>query len=495
MTLAAIYARYSTDRQDEASIADQLRVCRQYAQKHGWTVNGEYTDEGVSGCALGNRPGALRMLEAAYAGQHQVVIVMELWRLARSEDLPKLVQRLKFRGTRLIGVQDSFDSTARTARMQAGLAGIMGGEFIEMVSRRTHSALEMRARALQPTGGRAYGYRDGEDKIVREIFERFAAGESLKAIASDLNRRDVPSPGAQWKRGKRATHGRWLVSALHELLKNERYAGRLVWNRSQWIKDPDTGKRRRVERPQSEWIVQEIEPLVDADLWAAAQLRFRPGKGRGGAPKYLLSGLLQCGLCHSKLIIVGGSQRRYVCGTYHAGGAYACSNRLSVPRVIAEERILEGVVNDLLSPRRIAEGMREMREAIRESARSTEADRQIIELERLVREGILSPDVAAPALAEARRRAMPAPTPLPSERMWREGVAQFRDVLQGDDIPLARDALRRILGPITVRPSDGHLVAELAAQRVLLATGTGSGIWVGSGGPILIHIPTSTRQT
>src|SRR5690606_23619575 len=106
----------------------------------------------------------------------------------------------------------------------------------------------------------------------------------------------------------------------------------------------------------------------------------------------------------------GGSQRRYVCGTYHAGGAYACSNRLSVPRVIAEERILEGVVNDLLSPRRIAEGMREMREAIRESARSTEADRQIIELERLVREGILSPDVAAPALAEARRRAMPAPT-------------------------------------------------------------------------------------
>jgi hypothetical protein len=37
-------------------------------------------------------------------------------------------------------------------------------------------------------------------------------------------------------------------------LKNERYAGRLIWSKSRWLKDPDTGKRVRRERPESEWI-------------------------------------------------------------------------------------------------------------------------------------------------------------------------------------------------------------------------------------------------
>ena len=45
----AIYARYSSDNQRDASIAAQLRICR---ARHGWTVVQEFTDHAISGATL-----------------------------------------------------------------------------------------------------------------------------------------------------------------------------------------------------------------------------------------------------------------------------------------------------------------------------------------------------------------------------------------------------------------------------------------------------------
>lgn len=359
-----------------------------------------------------------------------------------------------------------------------------------MVADRTRSALELRARAGQSTGGKAYE----NPEIVREIFTRFAAGESMKAIASDLNRRDIPSPGANWK-PRSSPRGRWLVSALHAILHNERYIGRLVWNRSQWVKDPDSGKRIRRERPEREWIVQFCEPMVDEVTWGRVQARFSTRPGRGGAPRYLLSGLLECAVCGSKLIVYGGGQHRYVCGAFHAGGPHACSNSLSVPRTVAEDLILAPVVDELLSPSAIAEGVKAMR-AERAAPAPTPVNREVLELERMVREGLLSRETAAPALAEARRKGGP-PVDIerswPTAAAWKAAVEGMREVLRGDDVTAAREALRELIGTVRCRPAGDHIVAELTARQVLLATGTGR--WIGSGGGIQIHLPTSTRRT
>lgn len=48
----ALYARYSTDNQRDASIADQFRVCRAFADKQGWHVVQEYSDHAISGASL-----------------------------------------------------------------------------------------------------------------------------------------------------------------------------------------------------------------------------------------------------------------------------------------------------------------------------------------------------------------------------------------------------------------------------------------------------------
>jgi site-specific DNA recombinase len=202
---AAIYSRFSTDRQNESSIADQERICSEYVERQGWAVLERFEDQGISGAALGNRPGVLRLQDGALARRFDVIVVTDLTRLSRSQgDLSKMIDRLTAKGIRIIGVQDGYDSTRRGHKLQAGLSGIIGEAFREMVKDRTYAALESRAKAGRPTGGRAYGYRDGkidrgEAFIVLEIFGKFADGISPRSIAADLNARRIHSPGASWK--------------------------------------------------------------------------------------------------------------------------------------------------------------------------------------------------------------------------------------------------------------------------------------------------------
>lgn len=107
-------------------------------------------------------------------------------------------------------------------------------------------------------------------------------------------------------------------------------------------------------------------------------------------------------------------------------------------------------------------------------------DREVRELERLVAAGVLSPEVAAPALTEARRKAQATrgaesspEMPWTSEKLWRETVARMREVSRGDDVAAARAVLQDLVGPVKVEPADGSVFVELAARQML---GTGSGM-------------------
>ena len=282
------YSRYSTDRQTEASIVDQQRRCHEYAISRGWRVAADFVDEGISGAAMGNRPGLQQAMMALQAGD--ILLVADLTRLSRSQELAPLLDTLRFRGVRVVGVLDGFDSDSPHARMQAGLSGLMSDELRASIRLRTHSALQMRANGRRPTGGKVYGYDpagqviDAEAAIVREIFERTAAGDPMRIVTNDLNARGIPSPGARWNRTERRADGRWLISALNAMLQNERYIGRVVWNRSVWVKDPDTGKRVRRERPESEWTITKCPAVVRTETWENVQRRMqeRATGTRGG---------------------------------------------------------------------------------------------------------------------------------------------------------------------------------------------------------------------
>ncbi|MGE4307466.1 MAG: recombinase family protein [Novosphingobium sp.] len=98
----AIYARYSSDNQRDASIADQLRICRLHAEKQGWQVIEEYTDHAISGASL-LRPGIQALISDATRGRFQIVLAEAMDRLSRDqEDIAGLFKRMAYADVKIV---------------------------------------------------------------------------------------------------------------------------------------------------------------------------------------------------------------------------------------------------------------------------------------------------------------------------------------------------------------------------------------------------------
>jgi len=176
----------------------------------------------------------------------------------------------------------------------------------------------------------------GEAEIVRRIFRVYAAGQSMKAIAHQLNADGVPFPAKDTKRGP--VRRGWAISTIYTILLNEKYIGVWVWNKTRFLKDPDSGRRRPVPRPQVEWIRHDRPQLriVDDELWRAVQSRLRQirqGFGRPGGPpnggalpmysRYLLTGLVRCALCGARMRAQTAVKRKR--DRVYRAGWYRCS--------------------------------------------------------------------------------------------------------------------------------------------------------------------------
>lgn len=510
---AAMYARFSTDRQSESSIEDQFRVSAERCVKEGFAIVARFEDQGISGAAIGNRPGFKAMLESALAGRFDVLLVMDLSRLSRSQaDLPKTIDRLTARGIRIIGVQDGYDSARKGHKLQAGLSGIIGEAFREMVSDRTYAALESRALQGKPAGGKRYGYGPGEAEVVLQIFRWYADGLSAPWIAAELNRRKIPSPGAAWRRTTRRRGG-WHPSAIAGdpkrgigVLNNPRYIGETVWNRSQWVKDPDTGKRRCVQRPKAQWITttDEADRIIPQELWDKVKsrqaersrevgARIAQGLKSNGvkAPRYLFSGLLKCERCGSSFVMA--DTRSYQCSGYVNGRA--CTNPHRVAREVLEARLIDGIRTRLLSDDSIEEFKKRIRKALlRRPADPNVKRRRALESEveniaSAIGKGLLSPTLAKRLqAAEAELATLPPPstTIVKAEDVISrlpDAVRRFRRMAAdlGNapiDMEKARSELRRLLGQVWIAPRKDHLVARIGLEiqpLPALACSCGSG--------------------
>src|SRR5258707_13713343 len=101
---AAIYARYSSDLQRDASIEDQVRICKARIESEGWQAAGTYTDHAISG-SVRMRPGYQKLLEDARNGAFEVVVAEALDRLSRDqEDVAGLYKHLTFADVKLITI-------------------------------------------------------------------------------------------------------------------------------------------------------------------------------------------------------------------------------------------------------------------------------------------------------------------------------------------------------------------------------------------------------
>ena len=165
----AIYARYSSDNQREASIADQLRVCREFAARQGWTVVEEFTDHAISGATL-LRSGFQALMRDSLNQRFDVVLAEALDRFSRDqEDTAGLFKRLTFAGVNIVTLAEG-DIT----HLHVGLKGTMNALFLKDLADKTRRGLRGRVELGKSGGGLCYGYR-----VRRATPEDMARGERV----------------------------------------------------------------------------------------------------------------------------------------------------------------------------------------------------------------------------------------------------------------------------------------------------------------------------
>ena len=341
----AIYARYSTDMQNDASIEDQIRVCSLRAEKEEWQIANTYTDYALSGASL-MRPGIQGLIQDALSGKFDQVL---------AEDIAGFYKRMEFSGVRIFTLTDGIITD-----LHIGLKGTMSARFLKDLAEKTHRGLRGRVEKGKSGGGNSYGYDvvhtplgNGEievgdrkinqelAQIVNRIFAEYLAGRSPKKIAVGLNEDGIPAPTAKG----------WGPSTIYGnrergtgILNNELYIGRMVWNRVRYVKDPETRKRVSRLNPEDEWVIHDVPHLriVDQDVWERVKekqgvysKRADPSV-RKHRPRKLLSHLVKCGVCGGGCSMV--SQTHMGCSTARNKGT--CDNRKTIKREKLEQAVI-----------------------------------------------------------------------------------------------------------------------------------------------------------
>lgn len=383
MKRVALYARFSSEKQNDRSASDQLDLCRGWAERQGYVVVEEYRDEAVSGASRINRAGLARLMRDAREGRFDIVMSEALDRLSRDQaDLATIRKELTFLEVGITTIQDG-----EVGALHIGVKGLLGELYLADLAQKTRRGLRARVTAGGTGGGLSYGYRAVEGKpgeltvdeqqaeVVRRIFAEYVAGRSPRAICFDLNRDGIPGP-----RG-----GHWRASALNGsrvrqngLLQNRLYAGEIVWNRQRFVKDPATGKRVSRPNPEREWVRVPAPQLaiVEPELFQkAVTSKARHGEQQNPVearkPKHLLSGLVKCGCCGASFIVVYDD--RLGCASTKETGT--CDNRGTIARSEIEQRVLAALSTKLAAPELIAAFVKEYQAERRRLAAATRSQR------------------------------------------------------------------------------------------------------------------------
>ena len=342
----ALYLRLSRDDGADAesnSIASQREILIEYVNRYpDMEIYDIYADDGYTGTNF-DRPDFNRMMNDVYAGRVNCVLVKDLSRFARNYTeagtyLDKIFVKLQVRFIALNNQLDTGMSSVNPFNqlVQVGITNIMNEGQAAITSVNVRGTLNLRRKQGKFIGSFAtYGYlKDPNDNhhliideeaapIVRMIFERFIAGESIIGITKNLNEMGIPNP-SMYKKQKgfnyrhpsgRSNDGLWPDSSVRRILQNRMYVGDMVQGRN-------TTYSYKIKQcraiPQDEWIIVEgtHEPIINRDTFDNAQALFN--KNIRKSPKKnsvdLFSGLVRCADCKR---IMNKKTNEHSYGTYH----------------------------------------------------------------------------------------------------------------------------------------------------------------------------------
>ncbi len=354
--IAVAYARFSSDQQREESIEAQLHAIKEYAIQKGITILRAYKDEALSG-TTDKRPSFQQMIKDAAVGEFSLVLVHKGNRFARNRMESALYKHaLKQHGVRVIAVAEDFGQGHHAVLMESVLEGLAEFYSLELAAE-TMKGLMVNARKCKYNGGHIlYGYKVNDDKyyeiepaeaaVVKEIFDKVASGWSYIEVLRYLD-----GKGTRNRKGRR--FGR---NSIHDMLRNERYAGTYIFNQNP-RKHPVTGKRTsRHKNPEDEMIrtpggMPQIVPMVQWEKIQRLMDKRKQDPATARRRKFLLTGFIICGQCGSAYVGTTSRTKYTVKGYYSCTkrkNKLACSNK-NVSQQTIEEAVLADIAEALKS--------------------------------------------------------------------------------------------------------------------------------------------------
>ncbi len=138
----ALYARYSSDRQSEHSIEDQLRICREHAKRQGWTVLATFQDAALSGAST-QRAGFQALQAAMRRGDVDIVVAEALDRFSRDQEHVAAFHKLAgFAGVKVVTLAEG-----EISALHVGLKGTMNALFLQDLAAKTKRGIAGRVQA------------------------------------------------------------------------------------------------------------------------------------------------------------------------------------------------------------------------------------------------------------------------------------------------------------------------------------------------------------
>lgn len=384
--LIAIYCRVSTEEQSENgySIDEQERLLEEWCKKMGYVIYKCYSDRGISGKNIKDRPALKELLSDAKAGKFDMVISWKINRVSRKlEDVLKIVNLLEKNNITFKSYSEPFETDTPAGRMQFQMMALIGEFERGTIAQNVKMGMIAKAKSRNWCGGRVLGYdlvpnnspeeekkgknklkiNEKEAEIVRFIFNEYSKGKGYKAITNQINKL-----GYKTKKGND-----FSVGSIRDILTNPVYIGEIRYNvRQNWSE-----KRRRNINPNPIRVKGKHEAIIDRELWDKVQLILESKKGKPSRiydGEYPLTGILRCPKCGAGMVIsrttntlADGSKKRiayYCCGNWKNKGTSVCnSNTIRVDKaneyvfkkieeLVSNEAMIKAVVKNINKERK-----------------------------------------------------------------------------------------------------------------------------------------------
>ena len=283
---ACLYVRYSSANQTEQSIEGQIRVCRDFCDRHGIRIVEIYADRATSASKdIEKRVNFLKMIKDSEKHNFEAVIVYKLDRFSRSRyDMANFKYRLRKNGVQLISATENISNDPEGIILESVLEG-MAEFYSAELSQKINRGLRESAFKHNSLGGQIpLGYKTEGKKlvideetapIIREAFSMYAEGHSVAEICRLFNAKG-------YKTSKGARFGK---SSFSKIFRNERYIGVYQFH---------------------DYRAEDVIPaIIDKKTFDQVQARLKTNGKAPGRNKaqviYLLTGKLYCGHCGSHM--------------------------------------------------------------------------------------------------------------------------------------------------------------------------------------------------